>query len=139
MERVIIAPYDLQCPQRFATERARLAAALGGAAAGIEHVGSTAVTGLAAKPIIDILVGLDSPPATPAQIAALATSTGARPTTPAGSPSARANPATTTCTWWPMAASSGSVTSSSATTCAVTRRCAFRNDYANVLSVTGRV
>jgi GrpB-like predicted nucleotidyltransferase (UPF0157 family) len=42
----------------FEEERARLAAVFDGLAAGIEHIGSTSVPGLCAKPIVDILVGL---------------------------------------------------------------------------------
>jgi GrpB-like predicted nucleotidyltransferase (UPF0157 family) len=42
----------------FAAERARLAEALGSLAQRIEHQGSTAVAGLAAKPIIDIQVSV---------------------------------------------------------------------------------
>ena len=48
---VEIADYDPRWPGRFAAEAARITAALG-----IEHVGSTAVPGLAAKPVIDILL-----------------------------------------------------------------------------------
>ena len=40
----------------FARERAEITAALGALASSVEHVGSTAVPGLIAKPIIDILV-----------------------------------------------------------------------------------
>lgn len=40
----------------FEAERVMLAAALGSAAVALHHIGSTAVPGLAAKPIIDILV-----------------------------------------------------------------------------------
>ena len=46
--------YDDTWPEQFAAERDRLVAALGTVAVGIEHVGSTAVPGLAAKPWIDI-------------------------------------------------------------------------------------
>ena len=42
----------------FVAEKVRLQRVFGGAAVAIEHVGSTAVPGLAAKPIIDIEVGL---------------------------------------------------------------------------------
>ena len=42
----------------YAKEQARLAAAIGHLAKGIEHYGSTAVPGLIAKPIIDILIGV---------------------------------------------------------------------------------
>ncbi|POZ63802.1 GrpB family protein [Chromobacterium alticapitis] len=55
-----IQPYHPAWPQRFATEAAKLRAALGTLAdqAVIEHIGSTAVPGLAAKPVIDIMLGL---------------------------------------------------------------------------------
>jgi GrpB-like predicted nucleotidyltransferase (UPF0157 family) len=49
-----VVPYDPTWPRQFAAERARLVGALGATAVGIEHVGSTAVPGLAAKPWIDI-------------------------------------------------------------------------------------
>lgn len=58
---IIIAEYDPGWAQQFATLRSRIAAALGALAAAIEHVGSTAVAGLAAKPIIDIDVLLRWP------------------------------------------------------------------------------
>jgi GrpB-like predicted nucleotidyltransferase (UPF0157 family) len=54
--KIVIAEYDSGWPQRFEVERGRIAQALGAAALRIEHVGSTAVPGLAAKPIIDVLV-----------------------------------------------------------------------------------
>jgi GrpB-like predicted nucleotidyltransferase (UPF0157 family) len=46
--------YDPQWAGNFEVEKARLTEALGDVAARIEHIGSTAVSGLAAKPIIDI-------------------------------------------------------------------------------------
>jgi len=51
---VIIEDYDPRWPQRFEMLRSRVAVVLGELASSIEHVGSTAVPGLAAKPIIDI-------------------------------------------------------------------------------------
>src|SRR5215217_165995 len=51
---VVIAAYDPRWPACFARLRDRLAAALGPLAVRIEHIGSTAVPGLAAKPIIDL-------------------------------------------------------------------------------------
>ncbi len=57
---VIIEDYDPRWPEYFEMLRSRIGAALGSLAAAIEHVGSTAVTGLAAKPIIDIDVLLHS-------------------------------------------------------------------------------
>lgn len=51
-----IVAYDPEWPRKFETHAQRIAAALVGSALRIEHVGSTSVPGLAAKPIIDILV-----------------------------------------------------------------------------------
>jgi GrpB-like predicted nucleotidyltransferase (UPF0157 family) len=54
---ITIADYDPAWPTRFTRERTRIADALDdGVAIRIEHIGSTAVPGLAAKPIVDILV-----------------------------------------------------------------------------------
>lgn len=53
---VRIEPYDPEWPREFRRIRARLRPVLPGAR--IEHVGSTAVPGCAAKPIIDVSVGL---------------------------------------------------------------------------------
>lgn len=56
MDRVVVVvPYDAAWPALFAEEARLLAAALPGARS-IEHVGSTSVPGLAAKPVIDIVV-----------------------------------------------------------------------------------
>src|SRR5262249_37608607 len=55
-----IAPYDPRWPEMFELERGRLAAVLGERARRIEHNGSTAVPGLAAKPIIDIQISVDA-------------------------------------------------------------------------------
>ena len=56
---IVIADPDPGWADRFAVERERIAKALGGAARLIEHVGSTSVPGLAAKPIIDIVLTVD--------------------------------------------------------------------------------
>ncbi|HEX4819722.1 MAG TPA: hydantoinase B/oxoprolinase family protein [Acidimicrobiales bacterium] len=58
---VRVVEYDPLWRDRFAVERARIAAALGDEARHVEHVGSTAVPGLAAKPIVDISVAVDDP------------------------------------------------------------------------------
>jgi GrpB-like predicted nucleotidyltransferase (UPF0157 family) len=55
---VIIVDYDSRWPAMFAEERARLRDVVGNWVIDIEHIGSTAVPGLAAKPVIDILVGV---------------------------------------------------------------------------------
>ena len=58
-EPIRVLPYDPRWPERFAAEREALSAALGPeVASDIHHVGSTAVPGLAAKPTVDILVGV---------------------------------------------------------------------------------
>lgn len=54
---VRVVPYDPRWAQLFATEEARLRRFLGGLAIVLEHIGSTSVPGLAAKPILDILGG----------------------------------------------------------------------------------
>src|SRR5678815_885503 len=51
-----IVEYDPQWAELFEVERKRICTALGSKALSIEHVGSTAVPGLAAKPRIDILL-----------------------------------------------------------------------------------
>ena len=58
---IVMIDYDLGWPARFETERTRVRQALGASAMRIEHIGSTAVPGLAAKPIIDLLVTIEDP------------------------------------------------------------------------------
>ncbi len=55
---MVIADYDPSWPAAFAAEAARVTAALAGQVLGVEHIGSTAVEWLAAKPVIDIQVGV---------------------------------------------------------------------------------
>ncbi|WP_042365258.1 GrpB family protein [Streptacidiphilus neutrinimicus] len=54
---VVIADYDPTWPQAFAAEAARIVSVCPTDAA-VEHIGSTAVPGLAAKPVLDVLVGV---------------------------------------------------------------------------------
>jgi len=56
--KITIAEYTENWAQLFQAEQALLNAALGEDALAIEHIGSTAVKGLAAKPIVDIMIGL---------------------------------------------------------------------------------
>ncbi|MBB3084573.1 GrpB family protein [Geodermatophilus sabuli] len=53
---ITLAAYDPDWPRRFDREADRLRSVLGNEALRIEHVGSTSVPGLMAKPIIDILL-----------------------------------------------------------------------------------
>ncbi|WP_309122995.1 GrpB family protein [Paenibacillus sp.] len=54
-----IVPYSPDWPEQFRTIGSQVRRALGEAAIRIDHIGSTAVPGLAAKPIIDIQVSVD--------------------------------------------------------------------------------
>ena len=56
---VIVVDYDSNWPMQFERLRERVARALSEFGPRIEHVGSTAVPGLAAKPIIDLIIQLD--------------------------------------------------------------------------------
>ena len=56
--KVPIVDYNSAWPAMFAAEQAALAAAINIDRTIIEHFGSTSVVGLAAKPVLDILVGL---------------------------------------------------------------------------------
>ncbi len=55
-----LSDYNPEWPRMFQTEAAHIAQALGDHAVEIEHVGSTSVPNLRAKPIIDILVAVES-------------------------------------------------------------------------------
>lgn len=57
---VIIAKYNPKWPELFTLERERIFEKLGKLAIQVEHIGSTAVLGLGAKPIIDIMVGIEN-------------------------------------------------------------------------------
>ena len=56
-----VVPFDPSWPEKFDQERALLERLIDKwVAGGIEHVGSTAVPGLSAKPVIDVMVGVAS-------------------------------------------------------------------------------
>lgn len=57
-EEVIIADYRSEWAEQFEYEKARLQSALHGKTIVIEHIGSTSVQGLPAKPILDIAAGV---------------------------------------------------------------------------------
>jgi GrpB-like predicted nucleotidyltransferase (UPF0157 family) len=59
-EEVRLHSYDPEWPIAFAAERSRLLSLLPHAFVEIEHFGSTAVPGLMAKPVIDLLAGVRS-------------------------------------------------------------------------------
>ena len=57
-EAISVEAYDEAWPEQFASEAARLKDGLAGDLVAVEHVGSTAVAGLAAKPIVDVMLGV---------------------------------------------------------------------------------
>jgi GrpB-like predicted nucleotidyltransferase (UPF0157 family) len=59
-ERVVIVEPDPAWGERYEAERVRLLAAVDGRFVELEHIGSTAVPGLAAKPNIDLLAAVAS-------------------------------------------------------------------------------
>ena len=122
---VVLVDGDPRWADAFAPLAAVLARALDGAA--IEHVGSTAVPGLRAKPILDVAVGVASPSEDdlrrrlePLDLSGAAT----RTATAACSSCSKTGPTTAsrTSTSSGSAATSGGSTSRSATACAATRR-----------------
>jgi GrpB-like predicted nucleotidyltransferase (UPF0157 family) len=70
-EQAEVCPYDPRWADRARTERERLAALLAPwLAGGVEHAGSTAVPGLAAKPIIDLMAPVSDLDVTTEQVSA---------------------------------------------------------------------
>ena len=57
---IVVVPYDPAWPAKFERHAAMIREALGATALNIEHVGSTSVPGLSAKPVIDIQVSVAS-------------------------------------------------------------------------------
>jgi len=67
---IALSPYDPEWPSRHAALARGIRAALGAKVLTLEHVGSTSVPGLSAKPVIDIILAVsdsgDEPPYVPA-------------------------------------------------------------------------
>ena len=70
-EPVILVDYDAEWPRLFAEEEARIREGLGEEAVDVEHTGSTSVPGLAAKPVIDIVLVVRDSTEEPAYVPAL--------------------------------------------------------------------
>jgi GrpB-like predicted nucleotidyltransferase (UPF0157 family) len=70
-EPIVIVDHDPRWVEAFQTERATILRALGEQALAIEHYGSTAVPGLAAKPIVDVMVALRDLDAAEEEVTAL--------------------------------------------------------------------
>jgi len=57
---IALVPYDNRWPAAFAAEAARLWPLVSAHALDIQHIGSTAVPGLAAKPVLDLALAVDT-------------------------------------------------------------------------------
>ena len=66
--RVVLAEYDPAWPPLFERESTRIRGLLGDDARVVEHVGSTSVPGMAAKPVIDIVLAVPDSADEPAYI-----------------------------------------------------------------------
>ena len=56
--KILLSEYDPLWPIQYEREKTMLFSVIGNLSPIVEHVGSTSVPGLIAKPIIDIMVGL---------------------------------------------------------------------------------
>jgi GrpB-like predicted nucleotidyltransferase (UPF0157 family) len=72
-DRIELREYDPSWARTFASERLRLTGVFDGRAVAIEHIGSTSVPDLCAKPIVDILVGMQELDLSDDEIAAMET------------------------------------------------------------------
>ena len=69
---VVLAPYDPAWPAAFEREAARIRGALRTRVVRLEHVGSASVSGLPAKPIVDVLLEVPDASDEPAYVPPLA-------------------------------------------------------------------
>ena len=69
---VRLVDYDPRWPALFQAEAARLDSVVAPLSITLQHIGSTAIPGLCAKPVLDILAGYDDPARLEDSIAALA-------------------------------------------------------------------
>jgi GrpB-like predicted nucleotidyltransferase (UPF0157 family) len=70
---ILVVDYSADWPILYEQEKIQILDALGNTIADIQHIGSTSVPGLAAKPVIDILLGVEHVPPQAAGISALET------------------------------------------------------------------
>jgi GrpB-like predicted nucleotidyltransferase (UPF0157 family) len=124
-EPVVIVDHDPEWPWVFERLRGRIAPAVGEVAISIEHVGGTAVPGLAAKPIIDVDVvvrGGDVPEAIRRMVTLGYRHQGDRGVPSREASSHRRMNRATTSTWWLKEARHIGVMCGSGTTCGHIRR-----------------
>ena len=60
LDQIVVMPYDPAWQGDFETEAKRILHALGNIVVSVHHIGSTAIPGIFAKPIIDILLEVDN-------------------------------------------------------------------------------
>ena len=72
-EQLVIHAYDPRWPREFERLQQRALTVLGELAVAVEHVGSTAIPGLAGKPVIDLDIVVSSPEDVTVAFARLAT------------------------------------------------------------------
>ena len=60
MRKITVVPHNPEWAGEFERIKSELTLALGGLALAVEHVGSTSVAGLYAKPVIDIDIVIDN-------------------------------------------------------------------------------
>jgi GrpB-like predicted nucleotidyltransferase (UPF0157 family) len=70
-QSIVVVDYDPAWPEHFRREEARIRSSLGEAALSVEHIGSTSVPGLAAKPIVDVLLVVEDSGDEPSYLPAL--------------------------------------------------------------------
>jgi GrpB-like predicted nucleotidyltransferase (UPF0157 family) len=68
---IIVVDYDANWSSQYEQEKKQILLALGDTVTNIQHIGSTSVPGLAAKPVIDMLLGLKHIPLLPMQVSSL--------------------------------------------------------------------
>jgi GrpB-like predicted nucleotidyltransferase (UPF0157 family) len=68
---VRLAEYDARWAELYSEEAARVTAVLAPLSLSLEHIGSTSVPALVAKPVLDLLAGYEDPSLIPAYVAAL--------------------------------------------------------------------
>jgi GrpB-like predicted nucleotidyltransferase (UPF0157 family) len=68
---IIVVDYNASWSNQYEQEKQQILLALGDSVTNIQHIGSTSVLGLAGKPVIDMLLGLEQIPPLPMQVSSL--------------------------------------------------------------------
>ncbi|MBG9582303.1 glutamate-rich protein GrpB, partial [Bacillus thuringiensis] len=57
-QKIVIKPYQIEWHEEYVKEKEKFISLFGGDCTAIEHIGSTSVQGLGAKPLIDMMIGV---------------------------------------------------------------------------------